>query len=337
LEYLMTYGWALILIATVVGVLVFVVSSPAENVVFTVSEPTKFTLKGQALSGSNLEVKLQNITGGPITLNEITIPAEYGNCEVNENPFAPGTTSTSINIGAGGEIFIDCPNVANATGQVEFEYQDAAGLQRQVSMKASSSGTTGSGGCIDGATQNCPLQQGECSGAKQTCTSGSWPGCTTTTYQANDPDYEATETSCSDGKDNDCDGATDCDDLDCLGLPPSMNCAPFYLSATEGWDNGTWDYINSAEGFPFESGCPESDYPNECVNYRILFETGPYAGQLVDISSDPDYLYDQCWPGGESCALIDLEFVPDGYPYGMYGESELTDGPWNYYLIVPHS
>ena len=43
IEYLMTYGWALILVVTVIGVLVFIVSTPIQDVTFRSSDPTKHT------------------------------------------------------------------------------------------------------------------------------------------------------------------------------------------------------------------------------------------------------------------------------------------------------
>jgi len=46
LEYLMTYGWALVLVATVIGVLIIVVGGPAQQTACTISDPTKFTSKG---------------------------------------------------------------------------------------------------------------------------------------------------------------------------------------------------------------------------------------------------------------------------------------------------
>lgn len=67
--------------------------------------------------------------------------------------------------------------------------------------------------CADGQQRDCPLQQGVCAGAKETCTAGTWPGCNAASYGAL---YEATETSCADLYDNDCDGKTDCDDADCV-------------------------------------------------------------------------------------------------------------------------
>jgi hypothetical protein len=58
----------------------------------------------------------------------------------------------------------------------------------------------------------CAVQQGVCKGAQAVaalCQGGVWQGCGASEYEANDAAYEGeTETSC-DGKDNDCDGATD--------------------------------------------------------------------------------------------------------------------------------
>ena len=60
--------------------------------------------------------------------------------------------------------------------------------------------------CVNGTQRNCPLTAGVCAGAKETCTGSAWPGCTASSYG---PSYEASETSCGDGVDNDCDGSTD--------------------------------------------------------------------------------------------------------------------------------
>jgi len=45
LEYLMTYGWALVLIVTVAGVLFFVMAPPTNNFVCKTSQPEKIVLK----------------------------------------------------------------------------------------------------------------------------------------------------------------------------------------------------------------------------------------------------------------------------------------------------
>jgi len=88
----MTYGWGLILIATTVGVLVFVIGSPAEQFRCTISDPQKFILKAYTVPGTaeyitgvweidkhflwltdastskHNTIILQNITGGKITI-----------------------------------------------------------------------------------------------------------------------------------------------------------------------------------------------------------------------------------------------------------------------------
>ena len=55
--------------------------------------------------------------------------------------------------------------------------------------------------------QRCSNQRGVCSGSKVTCQNGGYPACGAGQYGSH---YESTESSCDDGKDNDCDGKTDC-------------------------------------------------------------------------------------------------------------------------------
>jgi hypothetical protein len=81
--------------------------------------------------------------------------------------------------------------------------------------------------CSGSQTQNCPNQQGVCSGSQETCAGGVWPGCNSATYLAHDSNYEAgTEASCSDGLDNDCDGQDDCNDGDCSSDPSCSGPGP---------------------------------------------------------------------------------------------------------------
>jgi len=72
--------------------------------------------------------------------------------------------------------------------------------------------------CNNGEQRNCSNQTGVCSRSYETCTNENWPGCNYNSI----PDYESTETSCSDGLDNDCDGAADSvDTVDCPTVPPT--------------------------------------------------------------------------------------------------------------------
>ena len=71
-----------------------------------------------------------------------------------------------------------------------------------------------SGAADDGLSQACALQQGVCAGSAVSCAAGIFPACTAADYGLS---YQASETSCDDTLDNDCDGQTDCFDTDCAG------------------------------------------------------------------------------------------------------------------------
>ena len=84
LEYLMTYGWALIVIAIVVGVLIFIVSSPTSGVVCSSSDPAKILFKSSNIPVATATdpvvarvINIQNATGG--ALSGVTITAQSGN------------------------------------------------------------------------------------------------------------------------------------------------------------------------------------------------------------------------------------------------------------------
>jgi parallel beta-helix repeat protein len=71
--------------------------------------------------------------------------------------------------------------------------------------------------CFFGQKKKCPLQEGVCSGSRETCPkSGNWLGCDKQVYLNHNPKYEVKEVSCTDGEDNDCDGYTDAFDTDCM-------------------------------------------------------------------------------------------------------------------------
>ena len=134
LEYLMTYGWALVLIVTVAGVLFFVMAPPTGSFVCTSSQPEKIIMKQYNFPYSNIlvntdevispmhcdpqrciaggtvwagdppgEMILQNGTGGPITitgvnhenLSVVTDPGGPDECVFFKN-FFPGSIQEQI-------------------------------------------------------------------------------------------------------------------------------------------------------------------------------------------------------------------------------------------------
>ncbi len=62
LEYLMTYGWALVLIVTVAAVLFFVFSPFSANLNYSLSSNRQILFK----SGNAKDLLLQNASGGAI-------------------------------------------------------------------------------------------------------------------------------------------------------------------------------------------------------------------------------------------------------------------------------
>lgn len=130
LEYLMTYGWAIVLVATVVGVLVFIVADTPEEE-FNISDPTSFILKGSQTADGQAIIKLQNITGGQIELTDLQANG-YTNCTINGQPVE------GITIGPGGEIIIECTlleggsRTTSAARSVTVSYTDFAGLGREI-------------------------------------------------------------------------------------------------------------------------------------------------------------------------------------------------------------
>jgi uncharacterized protein (UPF0333 family) len=130
LEYLVTYGWAFILIATVMGVVVFLIGSSASTATFSSSEPAKILLNAGTISPGQATIKLQNITGGQITVSGISPSgANYSSCTLNG--MAP-----NIDIVAGGSMELECPlSGADPTGAITLTYTDFAGLQRNTIIR----------------------------------------------------------------------------------------------------------------------------------------------------------------------------------------------------------
>ncbi len=132
LEYLMTYGWALILVATIITVLVFVVGKPGPSVAFNVSDPTKFLLKSAGVSGNTAGIVLQNATGGRMTIKSITFNGDLllkGTSKLNGQAF-----STPADILAGGEIRLEELKASNngANSRIIIKYTDIHSFDREL-------------------------------------------------------------------------------------------------------------------------------------------------------------------------------------------------------------
>ncbi len=338
LEYLMTYGWALILVAALVSVLVFIISSPASGTTFSSSQPTKFLLKASSVSGSIAEIKLQNITGGNARITGL-VEEGYSGCTI-DGLLPP------LEVPAGGQITLECTAPANPSGTITLQYTDFAGLQRSVGITATgtASGTGTSCGdascsigeqcaadcstetycndgadndqdsqidcddsdcttdpacateCTDGQIQNCPMQTGICLGVQETCTGGAWPGCNATTYTSHNTNYEATETTCNDLLDNDCDANTDCADAECAGQtgPGGENCEPTgETTCNDGFDND-----NDGDTDCDDSDCTADPACAACTSGGAGTALSPYritdASELQAVENNLSAWYELC-------------------------------------------
>ncbi|MBN1940544.1 MAG: hypothetical protein JW772_00010 [Candidatus Diapherotrites archaeon] len=137
LEYLMTYGWALVLIVSVASVLFFVMKSPEDTFVCRSSDPTKIIVESynlpyssirstSGLCGINLDcaywgasiygegdlpstLVLTNATGGPISIidvgyfysSEIVGGCTYGKGLLPWPDYSAITPATPVNLASG--------------------------------------------------------------------------------------------------------------------------------------------------------------------------------------------------------------------------------------------
>jgi len=119
MEYLMTYGWALIVIAVVIGVLWYVTSGVTGGVNCT-SKSNNFIVKASAVSaGANgVDLSLQNGTGQTVIINSATGEGDFsGAGVVTGSPAAANGTFTLTNMTAPavGSSFDDGAVTVNVT------------------------------------------------------------------------------------------------------------------------------------------------------------------------------------------------------------------------------
>jgi len=110
LEYLMTYGWALIVIAIVVGLLVYILSSTTTGGVMCSTTSTQFNLQQYAVKAGTDGGKfvVQNATGRSITVSSATGSGDFsGDGILDTNSVGKGQTFTisGIDTNAAGTTF----------------------------------------------------------------------------------------------------------------------------------------------------------------------------------------------------------------------------------------
>ena len=133
LEYLMTYGWALIVIAIVVGVLVFIVATPTNTLQCASNAPGKvnvvsnnFATTGAAgiTTGS---LVITNVSGGTVTTVLMTGTSMFADVQ----PSYTGTQTLAV----GNTTLVPTTRTGtNTRGTLAIRYRDTAGLDQNASI-----------------------------------------------------------------------------------------------------------------------------------------------------------------------------------------------------------
>ncbi len=143
LEYLMTYGWALIVIAIVIGVLIFVTSSTAGGVICQSGSPNMILKETSFNPGAaGVGFTFQNATGGTVTLvADCVATAGVDGTYISGSDGADECTAEDV---TNGDTFTVTNLDGAATGTGAFtggtatvDYQTAGGLSASVTVNCS--------------------------------------------------------------------------------------------------------------------------------------------------------------------------------------------------------
>lgn len=134
LEYLLTYGWVLVLVAAVVATIVMLVNMPSSQANFSSSDPGKISIKSGSSDGTISRIVMQNLTGGKITITGVT-SEEYENIRIEDVGSLAG-----IEIASGSAINMEAEIKAgkkSPSGIITMSYIDYGGFDRSVDITIS--------------------------------------------------------------------------------------------------------------------------------------------------------------------------------------------------------
>ena len=163
LEFLTTYGWAFILIATIVGVIIFAFSPPLAKISFSTND-RKFLIKVGNITPpggpDSVTLQLQNAAGDRITVTGIETEGDITNTQGETVRLNNQPLTAPIVVLAGGEMRItnlDAPTTGPVYGKIKITYKDPNGYSKTTTINASGTMPTTTTGGSAPAAFNCTI------------------------------------------------------------------------------------------------------------------------------------------------------------------------------------
>ncbi len=153
LEYLMTYGWVLMMIAIVVGVAIYVMGDFTGGATFISNNSGLLVKESTYTTGTNtIGLTLQNMTGGTITNITVT---DYGNGIMDQAGDATATPTTAEN----GQTFtitnLDSNTPTLTDAYIEISYTTTGGLPVKAKITGNGTANTTTGTILSTSATAC--------------------------------------------------------------------------------------------------------------------------------------------------------------------------------------
>ncbi len=127
LDYLLTFGWAIILVVTAIGIIFFVTTMSTHEAIVSINQSDEIILKSSSV-GNILQAVLQNVTSGQIKIMDIIATEALENCTIKIG----GNEAGLIN--SGQIMLLECNYSEKEPGSVSILYKNFAGFDKTATI-----------------------------------------------------------------------------------------------------------------------------------------------------------------------------------------------------------
>jgi len=127
LDFLLTYGWAVILVATALSIIFFVTEIPIYKATVSINQSDEIILKSGSV-GNDLQAVLQNISSGQIKIMDILTTDALENCTIKTG----GKEAELIN--SGQIMLLECNYSGKEPGSVTILYKNFTGSDKTATI-----------------------------------------------------------------------------------------------------------------------------------------------------------------------------------------------------------